>query len=213
MSYITLKQRAQATIIEKKSRFVADVCPVCTEKEAQDFIASIRAQDRTATHNVYAYRLRENNLSRFTDAGEPSGTAGMPVLNVLERGGITDAVIVVTRWFGGTLLGTGGLVRAYGGAAKLGVEASGLVQMVLAGRYAFRCSYADYEKVLRLAADCGVEVKETVFEADVYMEFVAQSAPAQQLDAALRELTRGQSSLTLLQTGYLPMDFSAEEKE
>lgn len=213
MSYITLKQRAQATLIEKKSRFVADVCPVSTEKEAQDFIASIRAQDRTATHNVYAYRLRENNLSRFTDAGEPSGTAGMPVLNVLERGGITDAVIVVTRWFGGTLLGTGGLVRAYGGTAKLGVEASGLVQMVLAGRYAFRCGYADYEKVLRIAADCGVEVKETVFEADVYMEFTAQSAPAQQLDAALRELTRGQGSLKLLETGYLPMDFSAEEKE
>ena len=212
MSYVTLKQRAQATLIEKKSRFVADVCPVSTEREALDFIASIKAQDRTATHNVYAYRLRENNLSRFTDAGEPSGTAGMPVLNVLERGGITDAVIVVTRWFGGTLLGTGGLVRAYGGTAKLGVEAAGLVQMVLAGRYSFRCSYADYEKVLRIAADCGVAVNESVFEADVYLEFTAQSAPAGQLDAALRELTRGQGSLQLLSTGYLPMDIPTEKE-
>lgn len=206
MSYITVRQRAQATLIEKKSRFVADICPVQTERQALDFIAEIKARDRSVSHNVYAYSLREQNLSRYTDAGEPSGTAGLPVLNVLQRPGIVDAVIVVTRWFGGILLGTGGLVRAYGGVAKLGVQAAGPVEMVQAGRYDFHCGYADYEKALRIARESGVSVEDTVFAADVALTFTAQPRQAERLEGALRELTRGKGELTLRESGFLPVD-------
>ena len=110
--YKTLKRPAEASFVEKKSRFIGYCAPVKTEKEALDFVNSIREQHRTATHNVFAYSLREGNLCRYSDDGEPQGTAGLPVLDVLTRGGIVDAAIVVTRYFGGTLLGTGGLVRA-----------------------------------------------------------------------------------------------------
>ena len=129
MSYITLRKEAGAELVEKKSRFIARACPVKTEQEALGFLEDIRAQNRTASHNVFAYRLRERNLSRYSDDGEPSGTAGMPVLDILERGDITDAIIVVTRYFGGTLLGTGGLVRAYSGSAGMAVTEAGIVTM------------------------------------------------------------------------------------
>ena len=105
MNYITLRNEAGAELVEKKSRFIAKACPVSTEQEALDFLENIRAQNRTASHNVFAYRLRERNLSRYSDDGEPSGTAGLPVLDILERADITDAIIVVTRYFGGIMLG------------------------------------------------------------------------------------------------------------
>ena len=121
MVYKTVYGKGSAEIVEKKSRFIASVAPVSTEEEAIAFVNDIKAKYRDARHNVYAYVVKENNISRFTDDGEPSGTAGAPVLDVLLKEGITDAAIVVTRYFGGTLLGTGGLVRAYGKAAKDGV--------------------------------------------------------------------------------------------
>lgn len=121
MVYKTVYQKGTAEIVEKKSRFIANVSPVATEDEAIAFVNSIKAKYRDARHNVYAYVVAENNISRFTDDGEPSGTAGAPVLDVILKEGLTDVAIVVTRYFGGTLLGTGGLVRAYGKSAKDGV--------------------------------------------------------------------------------------------
>lgn len=121
MVYKTVYSKGTAEIVEKKSRFIASVSPVSTEDEAIAFVNSIKAKYRDARHNVYAYVVAENNISRFTDDGEPSGTAGAPVLDVILKEGLTDVAIVVTRYFGGTLLGTGGLVRAYGKSAKDGV--------------------------------------------------------------------------------------------
>ncbi len=121
MVYKTVYGKGSAEIVEKKSRFIASVAPVITEDEAIAFVNSVKAKYRDARHNVYAYVVAENNISRFTDDGEPSGTAGAPVLDVILKEGLTDVAIVVTRYFGGTLLGTGGLVRAYGKAAKDGV--------------------------------------------------------------------------------------------
>ena len=206
MGYVTLKKEAEATLEDRRSVFVAKARPVQTEKEALDFLNAIKAEDRTATHNVFAYRLRERNFSRYSDDGEPSGTAGLPVLDVLERPGITDAVIVVTRWFGGTLLGTGGLVRAYSGAARLAVEAAGTVRMELAGRYALQCAYSDYERILRAAADWSVNMENSEFTDCVRLTLTAMDEPAEAFGAAVRELTRGASSLELLEKGFLPVD-------
>ena len=121
MVYKTVYGRGAAELIEKKSRFIANVAPVHTEEEAVAFVSEIKAKYRDARHNVYAYVVAENNISRFTDDGEPAGTAGAPVLDVILKAGLTNVAIVVTRYFGGTLLGTGGLVHAYGKTAKDGV--------------------------------------------------------------------------------------------
>ena len=128
----TTVKRGSAEIVEKKSRFIANVCPVKTEEEAKSFIDSIKKQHYNARHNVFAYQIGEKNeIKRFSDDGEPQGTAGMPVLNVLAGGDIKNTIIVVTRYFGGTLLGTGGLVRAYTEAAKAGLENAGIYEIGL----------------------------------------------------------------------------------
>lgn len=143
----TLKKEASGEFIEKKSRFIGYAIPCATEDEAVSFIEKIRKKHYDATHNVYAYILRENNIARYSDDGEPSGTAGVPVLEVLQKEGITNACIVVTRYFGGTLLGAGGLVRAYTKGAKCGIDASGIIHRRLCGTYKVNIDYTMLGKV------------------------------------------------------------------
>ena len=129
-SFKTINERATAEIIEKKSRFIANVLPVDTEEEAVSFISSIKKQYYDARHNCFAYIIgKDIPIIRFSDDGEPSGTAGKPILDVLQGEGLENVVVVVTRYFGGTLLGTGGLVRAYGKAAKEGIIEAKIVEM------------------------------------------------------------------------------------
>lgn len=133
----TVNELAYAEIVEKKSRFIATVKPVSSEEDALEFIAGLKKKYWDATHNVFAYQIGERNeIQRQSDDGEPSGTAGLPVLDVLRGEDIKDTVIVVTRYFGGTLLGTGGLVRAYQRAAKEGVLAAKVIEKILY-RYVF----------------------------------------------------------------------------
>ncbi len=128
--YSTILERAEAELVEKKSKFIATVCPVKSEEEARAFIAEMRKKYWDATHNVFAYQIGERNeIQRSSDDGEPQGTAGKPVLDVLAGGDIKNTAIVVTRYFGGTLLGKGGLVRAYGRCAKLGIEEAGIAKV------------------------------------------------------------------------------------
>ncbi len=138
----TVNEYAQAETVEKKSRFIATVKPVSSEEEAQGFVAEIKKKYWDATHNVFAYQIGERNeIQRQSDDGEPSGTAGLPVLDVLRGGDIKNTAVVVTRYFGGTLLGTGGLVRAYGKCAKDGVEAAKIIEKIL---YRYIFITADY---------------------------------------------------------------------
>lgn len=130
MNYKTVEKSASDEYVEKKSRFIGYAKPVNNEDEAVNFINEIKAKHRDATHNVYAYVVRENNIQRYSDDGEPSGTAGVPVLEVIKKEGLTDVVLVVTRYFGGTMLGAGGLVRAYSHSAKLGIVAANIVEMI-----------------------------------------------------------------------------------
>lgn len=153
--YKTVLNEATAEIIEKNSRFIASVKPVTTKEEAEAFIEEIRAKNRTANHNVYAYVLRENNYQKHSDDGEPGGTAGMPVLNVLLKQELTDAVIVVTRYFGGVLLGTGGLVRAYSASAALGVSNAQAVSMCEHTVFKIKCSYDKYSLVMSAMSSAG----------------------------------------------------------
>ena len=204
MDYITLKKEASAEFVDRRSRFIARVSPVKTEEQALDFLNTIR-QDHSASHHVFAYRLRDRNFARYNDDGEPSGTAGLPVLDILERGDITDAIIVVSRWFGGTLLGTGGLVRAYSTAAKMAVEAAGVVEMGLAGIYTLNISYGDYDKVIRMARDTGVIIDDSQFSEEVLLRLIATDQVAATFSDKLRELTRGSKEIILVNKEYYPL--------
>ncbi len=204
MDYITLKKEASAEFVDRRSRFIARVSPVKTEEEALSFLNTIR-QDHSGTHHVFAYRLRERNFARYNDDGEPSGTAGLPVLDILERGDITDAIIVVSRWFGGTLLGTGGLVRAYSTAAKMAVEAAGVVEMGLAGIYTLNITYGDYDKVIRMARETGVIIDDSQFSEEVSLQLIATDSVAAEFSDKLRELTRGSKEIKLVSKQYYPL--------
>ena len=166
-SYKTILHRADESFEEKKSLFIGHALPVSTEAEALAFLNEIRSAYPDATHNVYAYVLRENGTTRYSDDREPQGTAGMPVLDVLRKAEITDTAVVVTRYFGGTLLGTGGLVRAYTQAAKLAVEAGGVVTRAKLAMLSLVCTYGDYQKITPLLSMNGIRVDDTEFGADV----------------------------------------------
>ncbi|MCL2405494.1 MAG: IMPACT family protein [Defluviitaleaceae bacterium] len=148
---------------EKRSRFIGLCEPVKSEVEAHKVIASVREANKGANHNVYAYSITQGNIIRFNDDGEPGGTAGMPVLNVFEKAGVINYVCVVTRYFGGTLLGAGGLVRAYTKAAKGAMEAAGPIVQVFYKHYQVTCDYAQYDKVKYNFDKWGVEVLDTQF--------------------------------------------------
>ena len=126
-SYRTVRQSAADEFVEKKSRFIGHACPVTSEAQARAFIDQMRTTYWDASHHVYAYVVRSGGVTRFSDDGEPSGTAGMPVLEVMRRQQVQDVVVVVTRYFGGILLGAGGLIRAYAKGAKAGLDAAGII--------------------------------------------------------------------------------------
>lgn len=132
---------------EKRSKFLALCAPISTEEESRGVIAEIRAAHPRANHNVFAYSITKGNIQRISDDGEPRGTAGMPVLNVFQKTGIIDFVCVVTRYFGGTLLGASGLVRSYASAAKGAMENAAPTELVISNIYHVVCPYANFDKV------------------------------------------------------------------
>lgn len=145
--YKTIKQSASDEFTEKRSRFIGYACPVQTQSEATAFIAQIQKKHWDAKHNVYAYILHEGGVKRYSDDGEPQGTAGVPVLDVLEKSGVCDTAVVVTRYFGGVLLGAGGLVRAYSHAAHLAVNAGKIITMGLCAILEIQADYAFHAKL------------------------------------------------------------------
>ena len=145
-SYITVRKYASFEYEDRKSVFIGEALPVSTEDEALSFIDSVKKKYPDARHHVYAYVLRDNSIMRFTDDGEPQGTAGMPVLDVIRKNGITDIAVVVTRYFGGTLLGTGGLVRAYTAAALGAVKEAEIITYDVYTTLKIEASYSDYQK-------------------------------------------------------------------
>ncbi len=153
MEYKTIASRCEARFIEKKSEFIGYIAPVSTEDEAAAFINEIRTAHRKATHNCYAYILRENGTARHSDDGEPSGTAGVPIYEVLRKEELCDVACVVTRYFGGILLGAGGLVRAYTRGAKDAVSAAQIKIMAMAERVEISVDYSLYGRLPQILAE------------------------------------------------------------
>ena len=163
MSYKTIRNRTEASFTEKKSEFIGYISPAETEEEAIGFINEIRAMHRKATHNCYAYILRNNNTGRHSDDGEPGGTAGMPIYDVLSKNGITDVVCVVTRYFGGILLGTGGLVHAYSKGASMALANAEIVNMEVADSLKISCDYTMYGIVNSVLPEFESIIRDTEF--------------------------------------------------
>lgn len=190
--YKTVLENASDEFVEKRSRFIGYCKPVKTEQEAIDFINEKRSEHWNATHNVYAYSLREGNIKRYSDDGEPSGTAGMPVLDVIVKNEIFDVVVVVTRYFGGVLLGTGGLVRAYSHGSKIAVEAAKPVIMQNCLVCEARCAYNQYGKVSSLIIGVGAAVDDTVYESDILVKFHIKPDLLGTLNKKLADATSGE---------------------
>ncbi len=190
--YKTVKIESSDEFTEKRSRFIGYVKPVKTEAEAAEFINSIRSKHWDARHNVSAYSLREGNIKRYSDDGEPSGTAGMPVLDVITKNEVYDVCVVVTRYFGGVLLGTGGLVRAYSQGSKIALEAGQVVLMQNCLVCSLTCSYNQYGKISSLIPDNGGVIDDSVFETDVKLSFHIKPDGLPALNKKLADLTSGE---------------------
>ncbi len=189
--YRSVALEAQGEYIEKKSRFIAYVAPVETEADALAFLAQIRTRHADARHNVYAYRVIENNTTRYSDDGEPQGTAGIPILDVLRKQELQNVILVVTRYFGGILLGAPGLVRAYTAAAVEALEQAGIAEYKPFVFFSLRCSYPLYQKLLRDLPKWQVRTEGSDFSNDVLLRLSVESERFPAVQAYLQEVSAG----------------------
>ncbi len=201
-SYKTVRQMSQDEFVEKRSRFIGYCKPVTTEEQAIEFINTIKKDHWDAKHNVYAYCLRQGQIKRYSDDGEPQGTAGMPVLDVILKNQVVDVVVVVTRYFGGVLLGTGGLVRAYSTGSKLALNASGIITMELCGKCQIICSYNQYGKINTLIMQNGGYVDNCDFADNVIIDFHMPVDLVHSLNKALADATAGEISTEVISQDY-----------
>lgn len=200
--YFTVAEAGTGELTEKKSRFIATVLPVCTQEEAALQIEKLRTKYWDARHNVYAYTLLDGQIKRYSDDGEPSGTAGVPVLNVLEKQGIQNTLIVVTRYFGGILLGTGGLVRAYSQTAKIGLENAGVVQRCLCNILQIKCDYTLLGKIQKFAEQQNLKIKDILYTDTVELSVYQLISETEQLIAQLTELTDAKVKCEIIGQAY-----------
>lgn len=207
MNYYTISKPASDSFIEKKSEFIGYIAPVKTNDEAVAFINEIKAMHRKARHNVYAYILREDNISRYSDDGEPQGTAGVPVLEVLQKRGLTDVCVVVTRYFGGILLGGGGLLRAYSHAASIACDAAHIMDMRLCHRLTIKTDYNLYGKINYILPNFDVITVNCDFADAVTLEILVMSDKLEALRKELTEVTNNSAKVT--DCGELYEDFSS----
>lgn len=195
--YIPTKA-AEAELVEKRSRFIGQVRPVETEEEARAFVEQVKKKHYDARHSCWCYRLRDGGVERYSDDGEPQGTAGQPMLNVFQREEVTNVVCVVTRYFGGVLLGAGGLVRAYTQSAKDALDAAGISVVRRWVAAAVPCPYSFFDRVkLEVEAHGGV-LGEIEYAADVTVHALLPEEQVEVFSARMTELTAGGTAVQIL---------------
>ncbi len=189
--YTTVEREASAEFEERKSVFIGYAIPIKSAEEAMEFIKRKKRDNSDATHNVFAYILDGGRIAKYSDDGEPQGTAGMPVLDTIKKCGVDGVCVVVTRYFGGILLGAGGLVRAYAHAAKLAIDAANVITYEKYEMYSLSCGYSEYQKILPLLTAFGAVIDDTVFEADVKITYAIKHGVAEGLTPKISELSFG----------------------
>ena len=203
-TYFVPCAEAESEFTEKRSRFIGRVQRVETEAEARAYIEKIKKQHYDARHNCWCYVIHDGNIVRYGDDGEPQGTAGQPMLNVFQREGVENVVCVVTRYFGGVLLGAGGLTRAYAKSAKDALDAAGKARMTLWTRERVSVSYPLFERLTRLVDSLGGVVEGSDYGADVSVTLRLPREQGAAFEAALTELSNGGISPEMLGTVFLP---------
>ncbi len=200
--YKTLKGLGRGEYEEHRSKFIGQAFPVKTEKECIDLIAKVKQENFGARHNVYAYVLKENNICRYSDDSEPHSTAGLPTLDVIKKSDLVDVLVVTTRYFGGVLLGTGGLVRAYTAAAKAAVEAAGIAVMRECYICSITCSYSDYQILEQQLLDFGAILKGNEFTDEVKIVFSIETSCYQKLSEKLKDRFCGRITPNIEETRF-----------
>ena len=206
-SYRTVLQRGSDEFIIHKSRFIGHGAPVHSEEEALDFLADIRRAHKDASHNCYAYIVGRNaGIARYSDDGEPSGTAGAPIIEVIKAQGVVDVCVVVTRYFGGILLGAGGLIRAYAQGSKTALNAARVVVMHKTHRYLFDADYAMVGKLDYFLKFQPVRVNGRDFAENVTYDVSVKQADAPAFLRGLTEASLGRVEPLLLEEDFGPWD-------
>lgn len=204
--YLTIRENGTGEYEEKKSRFLGEAVHVESEKEASDYVAAVRKRYYDARHHCYAWVIGEGaDRKKSSDDGEPSGTAGQPILRVIEGSACTNILVIVTRYFGGTLLGTGGLVRAYTQAARAAVENAGIVRMCLCRKLAVTVDYASLDNLQYELRREGIETGPTDYGAKVTLHLTVESDRAGALTDKITALTSGGAQIDLEEEGFFPI--------
>lgn len=204
--YKTVSQCATGEITEKKSRFIANVFPVETEDEAVLLLEKMRKKYSDARHNVYAYVIKEGGLARYSDDGEPAQTAGLPVMELIKKNGLCNILVVVTRYFGGILLGTGGLVHAYTKAAKEGILAAKPCEMVLCKEVFIECDYTVFARLQSKIISMGFEGLEPVYTENVTLKVFVPEASAADFEAKITDFTDARAKISFGKSDYFPFN-------
>ena len=202
-SYITIHHYAAFEYEDRKSVFIGEAMPVSTEEDALRFIDTVKKKYPDARHHVYAYVLRDNSIMRFTDDGEPQGTAGMPVLDIIRKNGLTDTAIVVTRYFGGTLLGTGGLVRAYSAAALGAIENAEIITYDVYVTFSIETTYSDYQKFAPIFQEMGYRSTDVRYTDKVLLTGSIRKSMADQFVDKLVQITSGRVKVQIIDEKFV----------
>ena len=203
-NYKTLHKFGVDEYIVEKSTFIGYAKPIKTEEEAIEFINEIKKKHKDATHNVWAYTIGETmNIQRYSDDGEPQGTAGIPTLEVIKKEDLRDVVAVVTRYFGGIKLGAGGLVRAYTKGAKVGIEAGIVIEKVKYTEVKIKIEYTQLGRIQNEIMNLGFKVKDTIYSEDVELIVYARNEEAQSLVDRMIDITSGTADVSLGEEYYL----------
>ncbi|HGM3507032.1 TPA: YigZ family protein [Clostridioides difficile] len=203
-NYRTLHEFGTDEITIEKSVFIGYAKPIKSEEEALEFINEIKKKHKDATHNVWAYTVGQNmNIQRYSDDGEPQGTAGIPTLEVIKKEDLRDVAVVVTRYFGGTKLGAGGLVRAYTKGAKLGLEAGKIIYKVMYQEVKVKIDYTQLGKVQNELMNLGYFIKDTVYEDNVEIIVYSKLEDVEKLSEKMTDITSGTGKIVLGEEFYL----------
>ena len=190
--YKTIKKEARAELKVQGSKFIASAAPSITKSEAEEFIGRQRKQYHDATHNCFAYRCgTDGHVFRFNDDGEPSGTAGKPILAAIDKFGLTDTVVVVTRYFGGTKLGVGGLIRAYGDAAELALSSAEIQTKYILESIRISFPHSHISNIMHVTSQCGAKIVDTLYDEEVHLELEIRKSKAEDLRSLLINNTSG----------------------
>ena len=201
-SYKTVKERGEFSFEEKRSEFIGYAIPISTEDEAISFIAAVKKQYPDARHWVYAYSLRENHTMRYSDDGEPQGTAGIPILDIIRKKEITDICVVVVRYFGGILLGTGGLVHAYSRAAIEAINAAHVIEYSIFATLKLSVSYSDYQRVFTIMSNNDFSVTDTEYSDSVVIIGTVSEDKTEAFLKEISEATSGRCQCELIEKKF-----------